>query len=610
LPLSGEASVPWIDLRRSRWLRKLGAWTGVLLLAAVAKGQQNGAASIGTDSKASGTQTQGPIPNTQQSAAASQAPAIKLRVNLVQVKVVVRDEKGRVVKGLKPEDFQVYDQGKLQMISTFSVETPETLRLRAEAAARTQQATVAAAPVEKRGIPQRYVALVMDDVHLETWDVLAVRAGTQKLIESMHANDRIGIFSTSGEMKQEFTSDRTALSATMKSLASRPVVGKVNQGNICPAVNYYMADQVINHNDKDVLQVLRVEVLNCQFRNDPKMAGAAEGIAESLLRHELTAGNADNEATYRHVEEALRSLSTKPGERVMILVSPGFLLASLYAEETGLIEKANRAGIVINSADARGLFSPAAAAHDISRPSSDTQVTSDYLSDYRIQAQIDADSVLRDVAESTGGTFFHNSNDLGGGLQQLGAAPEASYLLGYSPFDAKPDGKFHLIKVVLPGHKNYAVQARHGYYAPTKPAEPEEKARDEIDAAVYSQDEIADMPLEIRTKYEKSDKGTTELNVTSRLGVKDVAFRKEGGMNCNKLTVTTVIFDENGEYVGGEQKVLDLRLEDDKFALVSRYGLQIQTKFALKPGSYTVREVVREAEGSQMAAKTGEVEIP
>jgi VWFA-related protein len=570
-------------MRAIRWRRGLGAWAGVLLLASRLGAQQSNGTSV--ESKPAGTQTQNPNTNAEQGGTGtSQAPAIKVRVNLVQVMVVVRDEKGRAVKDLKLEDFQVYDQGKPQMISTFSVETPETWRSRAEAAAKTQQTTETAARVQKRGMPQRYVALVMDDVHLETWDVLAVRAGTQKLIESMQPNDRIGIFSTSGEMSQEFTSDRSALSATMKSLMARPVVGKMNQGNICPDVNYYMADQVINHNDRDVLQVLRVEVLDCQFRNDPRMAGAAEAVAESRLRQELIAGNADNEATYRHVEEALRSLSTKPGERVMILVSPGFLLASLYSEENGLIEKANRAGIVINSADARGLFSPAAAGHDISRPSSDTQVTSDYLSDYRMQAQIEGDSVLRDVAESTGGTFFHNSNDLGGGLQQLGAAPEASYLLGYSPSDQRLDGKYHLIKVALPGHQNYAVQARHGYYAPTKVEEPEEKAKEEIDAA--------------------------ELSVTSKLGVKDVAFRKIDGKNCNKLTVTTVIFDENGEYVSGEQKELDLKLEDDKLALVSRYGLQIQAKFALKPGSYTVREVVRESEGSQMAAKTGEVDIP
>jgi len=459
-------------------------------------------------------------------------------------------------------------------------------------------------------MPQRYVAVVFDDVHLETWDVPAVRKGAQELIESMRPNDRTGIFSTSGQMTEEFTSDQAALIAKLRSLSSRPIVGKVNTSSTCPEVNYYMADQAINQNNSEILQTVTEEVLECDFRQDPKMGGAARSVAESMLRQELTAGNADNEASYRQMEDVVREISRKPGERVMILVSPGFLLANLYSEETGVIERANRAGVVINCLDARGLFSPASAGNDISRPSSDTQVASDYKSGYRIQAQVDADSVLRDFSEATGGTFFHNSNDLGGGLQQLGETPEVSYLLGFSPSDEKMDGKFHLLKVALTGKNNYEVQARHGYYALKKMDNPEEKADQEIQDAVYSLDEIQDMPLEIHTRYRKTARDTTELQVISHLGVKDLRFRKEDGKNCDKLTVTTVIFDENGEYVSGEQKFLDLQLADDKYEVVSRFGLQVQTTFALKPGSYTVREVVREAEGAEMAAKTGEVEIP
>ena len=61
----------------------------------------------------------------------------KLRVNLVQVRVVVRDKQGKLVDGLKKEDFLLYDQGKLQAISTFGVETPKTRLERAEMAGET-----------------------------------------------------------------------------------------------------------------------------------------------------------------------------------------------------------------------------------------------------------------------------------------------------------------------------------------------------------------------------------------------------------------------------------------------------------------------------------------
>jgi hypothetical protein len=56
----------------------------------------------------------------------------KLDVNLVQVRVVVRDSQGKPVANLKKEDFLLIDNGKPQFISTFSMETPtsrmETLR--------------------------------------------------------------------------------------------------------------------------------------------------------------------------------------------------------------------------------------------------------------------------------------------------------------------------------------------------------------------------------------------------------------------------------------------------------------------------------------------------
>ncbi len=57
------------------------------------------------------------------------------------------------------------------------------------------------------------------------------------------------------------------------------------------------------------------------------------------------------------------------------------------------------------------------------------------------------------------------------------------------------DGKYHLIKVVITGNRKYEVQARHGYFAPKKVNNPAEKVDQEIHDAVYSQDEIADLPL-------------------------------------------------------------------------------------------------------------------
>src|SRR5271157_597461 len=61
----------------------------------------------------------------------------KLRVNLVQVHVIVRDSAGKPVENLHKEDFQLYDNGKLQPTTTFGIEDAKSRKERMEAAART-----------------------------------------------------------------------------------------------------------------------------------------------------------------------------------------------------------------------------------------------------------------------------------------------------------------------------------------------------------------------------------------------------------------------------------------------------------------------------------------
>src|SRR5579863_9898017 len=72
-----------------------------------------------------------PAPGEQAPAAGANAPEItsqetpvtfSSKVNLVQVPVVVRDAHGQVVGNLKKEDFQLFDKGKLQLITKFSIE--------------------------------------------------------------------------------------------------------------------------------------------------------------------------------------------------------------------------------------------------------------------------------------------------------------------------------------------------------------------------------------------------------------------------------------------------------------------------------------------------------
>jgi VWFA-related protein len=606
-----------------KWRRHSQAW---VILAAVgmwtaeARAQDSGAAAgnpAGLEGKKSDTpSTQDGKPTNDKKESKSELSSrdtgttFKLRVNLVQVRVVVRDKQGKLVEGLKKEDFQLYDNGKPQAITTFGVDTLETRRERAELVAKTQQAKEEGQPLEaKVTMPQRFLALVVDDIHLKMEDAATLRLAVKKLIESISPTDRLGIYGTSEQIKVEFTDDKEALGQVLNSVVPRPKMGSMTGAANCPDINHYMADQYLNKSNQQILPVVAQEVLNCQMGGDPKELPAATQLAASYLQQELNAGDTDNDFTYRALEDVLRRLGGMPGERVMILAGPGFLLSTQYLQETGVIDRANKGNIVINTVDARGLYAPDVAG-DISQRNSDTSQTAAYKTMYRTAEQSESSYVMMDIAYGTGGTFFHNSNDLEGGLMRLGMAPEVCYVLGFSPPGEKWDGKYHSIKVAFSGKQKYEIQARKGYYAPRKTQDPQEQAKQEIAEAVFSQDEIRELSVDLQTQYFKTQSEDAKLSVVSKIDLKGMHFRKENGRNWNNLTVATVIFDENGNYVTGGEKILEMRLLDTTYDRLSHTGLTMKSSFDVKPGKYMVRQVIRDSEGAQMAARNGAVVIP
>jgi uncharacterized protein (DUF2141 family) len=293
-----------------------------------------------------------------------------------------------------------------------------------------------------------------------------------------------------------------------------------------------------------------------------------------------------------------------PGERVVLMVSPGFIMGLQTSDMLMVVDQANRANIVINTLDARGLYTPDMG--DVTRQRTGIA----QLGSYRIAAQTEQSYVLADFAYGTGGAFFQNSNDIVGGMKMIGSAPEVSYVLGFSPQNEKMDGSFHNVKVKMTGKEKYTVQARRGYYAPRKLNDPKEQEKQEIQEAIFSRDEIMDLPLELQTQYFKKDAAEAQLSVVSRLQVRGMHFRTADGRHNDNLTFATAIFDDNGNFVTGGEKVLQMHLLDPTYERVLRTGLTLKSSFDLKPGKYMVRQVVRDSEGSQMAARNGAVDIP
>jgi hypothetical protein len=81
--------------------------------------------------------------------------------------------------------------------------------------------------------------------------------------------------------------------------------------------------------------------------------------------------------------------------------------------------------------------------------------------------------------------------------------------------------------------------------------DPQQQASAEIDEAILSREEILDIPMELQTQYFKKTREETEVSVLTRLNVKDIHFRMVDKWNCNKLTIVTAVFDNNGNFIFG-----------------------------------------------------------
>jgi hypothetical protein len=218
--------------------------------------------------------------------------------------------------------------------------------------------------------------------------------------------------------------------------------------------------------------------------------------------------------------------------------------------------------------------------------------------------------ILAEMASGTGGTFFQNSNNYDEGFKRLAAAPEYVYELGFTPQNLKNDGSFHALRVTVKPSSDLNLQARRGYYAPKRIDDPEETARQEIGAALFSREEMQELAIELHTQFFKVDAGSAKLTVLVRLNLKQLKYRKVDDRNNNVVTLVYGLFDRNGQYLQGVKKVIELRLKDDTLAKRLGQPATVRTTLDVTPGTYLVRLVVRDAEGQLMSAANAAVEIP
>jgi len=543
-----------------------------------------------------------------------EATTFKVNVRLVVVRVVVRDAGGKAVGTLNQEDFQLFDDRKPQIITQFSVEQPGNQVAREKASS--QPSSDATAPAKTPNVAERFVVYVVDDVHLKFGDIAHLRDAAEHHFAAMLPTDRAAIITTSGQGNLDFTDDRAQLHAALVKIQPRPLVGVPDHP--CPYMSYYMADMIINKNQPDVLLVAAKGAFHCTTGEDADSPQGALDFAAHIDQYRNTAqssalgalnvGDDESRRALGAVRDAIRRLSVAPGQRSVVLLSPGFLTPNLDYELSDVIDKALHAGVIVGTLDARGLYAPIAGG-DASGENAPDMMGAPEESLYAIDEASANDGVLSVLADATGGVFFHNSNDLLDGLRRTAASPEYYYVLGFAPQNLKFDGRFHSLKVTLKNPSKLALQARKGYYAPKQAPDAAQEAKQEIEDALFSQEEMHDLPVQLHTQFFKASDEDAKLAVLVHVDVKHLRFRKVDGRNDNDLTIASGLFDRNGTFISGMEKIVTMRLRDETLEHRVDSGVTVKTSFDVKPGSYLVRLVVRDAEG-QLSAENGAVEIP
>ena len=576
------------------------------------------------------TQTPAPVPpaaqDTQPQATASKnspematrdtTPTFTSRTNLVLVRVAVRDRDGHVNGSLQKEDFLLFDKGKPQFISRFSLE--KTTERKAEAAAsEVASASADGKPTPEPAPPGRYVGYIFDDLHLNFGDLAQSRNAAERHLSDLPVTSRAAIFTTSGQVTQDFTDDVAKLRDAMLRIQPR---SNLKPGTDCPDLTYYQADLIQNKNDQQALNAAIQDTILCAnlasdaaparagSTPDNSMTQAAQSMAQATASRVVAIGDQETRVSLKVLNSVVRRIAAMPGQRALVLISPGFLMLDQQMDEYEVMDRAIRANVTISTLNARGLYAVIPGG-DASQ-SSGSIASQNARTQYQRDSSMVTDGVLGEIADGTGGTWFHDNNDLVEGFKRTVAAPEYYYLLGFSPENLKFDGSYHSLKVSLKKPAGLTLQARRGYYAPKHEVDAAQEAKREIEEALFSRDEWRDIPVELHTQFFKSSDVNAKLSILARIDVRQLRFRKADGRNADILTVTSGLFDRNGNYVTGVEKTVDMHLKDETLAIKLNSGITVRSGFDVAPGSYFVRIVVRDAEGQKMAALNGAVEIP
>ncbi|HTS27286.1 MAG TPA: VWA domain-containing protein [Bryobacteraceae bacterium] len=416
---------------------------------------------------------------------------IRVDVRQVLVPVVVTDGKGHHVTGLKASDFHVLEDGVPQEISAFSTDTSPSVNAllapRGEAAA--------PAPTASKDAPIRTYVICVDALNSAFASSARTRDALQHLFEKEKPGDARFVLLSIGrqlQVLQTATTDTAAILAKLRSPAIPPALGGGDAATLRSELN-------------DLKSRMFDFCRSCDC-NSPVACGVQAQDLKSSVDGEAEHWGAVRAQFLDQLKSVVEELAKLPGSRTLILVSDGFSVQpsrefyaviapflpkdqrfrmagpmDLEPRVEAIIKVATERNVRIDSVHSSGLAQSslsgsgsmdASAPSDRSAPSviSRRVPTSSrggtLLSEMDREAssvELQNGSALAELAQSTGGVYHHDSNDLLKQFRSALADAREYYLLAYVSKNAAPDGKFRKISVEVADQKLH-VRAKSGYW--------------------------------------------------------------------------------------------------------------------------------------------------
>jgi VWFA-related protein len=523
---------------------------------------------------------------------------VRITTNLVQVDATITDKNGKPVTDLKPEEVEIFEDGRKQKITHFSFNVSETPSAEpAKPAAVDKNAPpIPPARIKPENI-RRTIALVVDDLGLSFESTYYVRRALKKFVdEQMQLGDLVAIIRTSGGMGalQQFTADKRQLYAAI----DRVKFFMNGRGGI----SAFAPIQPPTPGERGAEMDAAVEDLN-QFREDMYSVG-----------------------TLGAVSYVIKGLKELPGRKSILLISDGFKIydqddpsRNYLAQEKlrRLIDEAGRASVVVYTMNATGLQTLGfSAADDLS--GRDFQQIQDAESSRRNEA-FNNQQGLDYLAHETGGIAIRNTNDLSGGIRRVLEDQRTFYLIGYRPdnstFDPRTGRRtFHKLslKVTRPGKFN--VRMRNGFYGVTDTERSAPRTLgQQMMSALASPFGATGVHLQLTSLFANDARAGSYMRSVLHIDARDLTFTDEPNqMHKCIFDVVSITFGDNGTVVDQPiGKTLTMQLPDELYKRALRDGLVYYVTVPIKkPGAYQLRMSFRDSASERIGSASQFIEVP